>query len=221
MHAVEWTRDARDRQRHILDAAHVLARIIEVEHPFRKPDLAPARFFDVQKLHGEVIPGREMLRQLVFPDVFVQIRFLHVAEGKIQAFAGHEALVEVVPYFFGNEPPRGMAALEVERALRFLGGAIRHLVDRAVERRPFFLQEQVEIRRGELVAQKVQKVGRVLNPSLLAVQLLHSLVSRSLGAQGLQLHLMNLNRQRLHLVEPFHGPALPSGLRRSIDAVAL
>ena len=102
MHAGVGTGDARNRQRHVLDPAHVLARIIEVEHPFRDLDLAAARFLEPQKCHREVQAQREVLGQLVFANVFVQIRLLHVAQRKFQPFAGQQSLRAGRPRF-----PRG------------------------------------------------------------------------------------------------------------------
>ena len=71
---------------------------------------------------------REVLGQLVLADVLVEVRLFHVAQSGGQAFAGQQALVQVVPGAVGDETAGGVAALEVEGPLRLPGRVQGQLV---------------------------------------------------------------------------------------------
>ena len=92
-----------DRQHHVLDAAHVLARVVEVEQPFRDLDLARAGRFQLEELQREVQPQRDVLVQLVLTDVRVEVRLLHRPQRQLEPLAGQQAFVERVPGFARHE----------------------------------------------------------------------------------------------------------------------
>lgn len=52
----------------VADAPHEVARVIEVEHPFRDVDLATACGPQLEERDGEVQAQREVLDQFVFAD---------------------------------------------------------------------------------------------------------------------------------------------------------
>ena len=43
-----------DGQRHVFDLAHVLTRVVEVEHPLRQVELAPSGELELQEGEREV-----------------------------------------------------------------------------------------------------------------------------------------------------------------------
>ena len=80
-----------------------------------------------------------------------------------------------------------MAALKVEGMLRLNRGTMRQLVHAGVHGRGFFLELEVEIGGGELVAQKIKHLGRMLDLALLVVEFLHGLVAAAVQGENLQL----------------------------------
>ena len=71
-----------------------------------------------------------------------------------------------------------MAEFEVERALGLLCRPPGQLVHLPVQGGGLLLQPQVQLGGGELVAQEVQDLGRVLDLPLLVVQLTQGLSRR-------------------------------------------
>ena len=96
--------------------------------------------------------------------------------------------------------------------------AQRQLVHLAMQRGGFLLQPQVQVGGGELVAQEVLHLGRVLDLPLLVVQFLQRLVPAPLRAEDLELDLLDLDRQHLHLVEPLVASGAASRPRSASSA---
>ena len=103
-------------------------------------------------------------------------------------------------------------ALEVERPLRLPGRVQRQVIRPAVERQRLLLQEQVEVVRGELVAEEVLDLRRLLDLPLVAVQVVERLVAPPLGAEDLAFGLLDLDGQDLRLVVPLVQAAQPAGV---------
>ena len=56
-------------------ATHVVARIIEIEHPFRNFDFAFSRQLQTEILGWETVAQRDMLGELIFTAVPIEVRF--------------------------------------------------------------------------------------------------------------------------------------------------
>ena len=160
----------------------------------------------------EVQAQREVLGQLVLPDILVHIRLLHVAQRQPEALAGEQSLVQVVPGAVGQEMAGGVAALEIERVLRLPRGVERQLVHPAMQRRSFLLQVDIQLGGGELVAQEILHLGGVLDLPLMRVEILERFAAAALCGQDLALDLLDLDRQDVDLVVPFLQPPRPAGL---------
>lgn len=57
--------DAGNCQRYVLDAAHVVAEIVEIQHPLPYFNLAPAKGLELQEGHRELQAEGEVLGQLI------------------------------------------------------------------------------------------------------------------------------------------------------------
>ena len=77
--------------------------VIQVEHPFWNIDFAVAGYLQLQECKREIDPQRNVLGQLVFTAVCVQIGFLHPSQGELQPLAGQQSFVEVIPRVIGQE----------------------------------------------------------------------------------------------------------------------
>ena len=122
--------------------------------------------------------------------------------------------MQAVPGAFGNEAAGGVATLQIEGTLRLPGCVERQIVGPAIERRRLLLQEQIEVVSGELVAQEILHLGRLLDLAPVAVEVDEGLIASSLGTENLAFDLLNLDGQNLSLVRPFVETALPSGFRQ-------
>lgn len=68
-----------DRHRNVLDAAHVTAVIVEIEHPFGNIDLALTSCSQLQEGYREVEAQRNMLGEFIITDVFIVVSLFHVS----------------------------------------------------------------------------------------------------------------------------------------------
>src|SRR5258708_22087404 len=75
--------DTGDTQRHILDTAHIVARVFAVEHPFGDVDLAATGGFEAQELAREMETQGEVLHQFILAHVFVKVSFLHLTQREL------------------------------------------------------------------------------------------------------------------------------------------
>ena len=150
-----------------------------------------------------------------------QVGLLHAAQREDEPLAGQQPVVQVCPRLVGDEPPGGVAALEVEGALGLPRRPQRELVHLAVQRGRLLLQEQVEVVVGELVAQEVEHLARLLDLPLVVVQLVQRLVAAPLGAEDLA-----VRSARSRSAAPASGgatrrAALPAGVGLIHPAVVL
>ena len=84
MHTGIGADDARNGQRHISDTTHVVAGVVEIEHPFGDFDLTATSFFEKQELTWKMQAQREVLGQFILAHVFVEVSLLHMAQRELQ-----------------------------------------------------------------------------------------------------------------------------------------
>src|SRR5262249_49174690 len=125
VHARVGAGDAWNGQRDVFDAAHVLSRIIEVEHPLWDFDVADTRGLELQELKWEPQAQRKVFRELVFAHVEVAVRLFHRTECELQSLTGEESLMQAIPRLTRQEMPRRVASFKVEGTLGLLCGLPR------------------------------------------------------------------------------------------------
>jgi hypothetical protein len=113
MDLVVRARHARNRQADIPDSPHVLAGIVEVEHPFRNFDVALACRLEAQEFGREVEKQGDVLRQFVLTTVAVEVRLFQVSQLMLQLLACEQAMT--------FRAPREDWALRAPRSARLHG----------------------------------------------------------------------------------------------------
>ncbi len=85
--------DAGDGQCKVLNAAHVMARIVHGKECFRQINDALAGFFEGDQRHGIKQDQGDVFADLIFPRVLVKVGELHPAEIVVQPFACEQAFL--------------------------------------------------------------------------------------------------------------------------------
>jgi hypothetical protein len=153
-----------------------------------------------------------VLGQLVLAHVGVEVGVLHPPQGQLKPLAGLQPLVEAVPGGRRDEAVGGVATLVVEGLLGLAGSVQGQLVHLVVEGGRLLLQEQVQLVAGELVPQEVVHLARLLDLTLMVVELTQGDVAAALGGQDLPLDLLQLQVEHLHLMTPLLLTPLPGRL---------
>jgi hypothetical protein len=173
-----------------------------VEPPLLDVDVASAGGLQGEELDREVLAERDVGGQLVLATVGVEVGLLHALEGERQAFAGEQALAQVVPALPVDECARRVPELEVAGPLGLPRDLQGQLVAPRMQACRLLLQIEVELVRSELVANEVVYLGGMLGLALVVVQLPQCDVAAALYCQQLPLDLLDLQAEDLQLVAP-------------------
>ena len=101
----------------------------------------------------------------------VEILFFHVRQFDLQALAGEQTFVKIVPLVSSYERSGRAAPLEVESALGLVRLVQRQLKETAMQIGGVLLQKKIDGVIGQLVAQYVKCFGRLLDRALLDVEI--------------------------------------------------
>ena len=156
--------DGRDRERDVLDAAHVVAGAIKIVEPFGNCHLAGAGRLEGEQRERVELAQRDVAGQLQFALVVVVVRHLHPLDVQIERLAGEQALAPAVPVVELHEilgVQFGAHQLLLHRPLGLARGVEGEPVVLVVEPRNLALHPQVEIFVGELVVEELIHLLRV------------------------------------------------------------
>ena len=149
-----------------------MARIIEVESPFGKLDLAGSALLELEKSERIVERQRKGLGQLELPAIAVEIGGLELLQLEVEPLPAKQPLAKAFPGSELDIVRAGDPALEAEAELGFLGEIIGQLLGLEVGRADAGHHPAVKLDRGELVAQMVLDLGAMLDLALHAGELL-------------------------------------------------
>src|SRR6266496_817056 len=174
MHACVWTRDARDRHRHGLDPAEVLAGTVEIEQPLGYRHLAGTCGLELEQGERVETGERHVLGELVLAPVLLEERQLEALQVEAQRLAGEQPSAPAVPIAELDEllvVELGAHDLVLERLLGPPGEIESDLVAVVVELRELPLHPGVQLFVGELLAQEGVDGLSVLDLALMVVVL--------------------------------------------------
>src|SRR5436853_803581 len=88
VHAGVWSGHTRNRHSNVLDPTHVLAGVVEVEHPFGDFDLTVTSGSQLQERRRKVQAQRKVFGKFILTDILVIVGLFHVAYSELQPLAG-------------------------------------------------------------------------------------------------------------------------------------